>query len=119
MISKLEKSSGNVIGFKFHGKASDEDYKERLIPEMHEAIQKHGKIGLLWDLEHFDGWSPHAAWDDMIYGTEMWHNVERMAIVGDRKWEEVSMKLLQRLTSKLRYFDHHKLQLAWEWLREE
>ena len=37
MISKLEKSHGNVVGFKFHGKASDEDYKERLIPEMEGA----------------------------------------------------------------------------------
>ena len=119
MIGKLEKSSRNVIGFKFHGKATDEDYKERLIPEMEAAIEKYGKIRLLCDLEHFDGWSPHAAWDDMIHGTEMWHSIERMAIVGDNKWEEEMMKLFRHLTGKVQYFDHHKLQHAWEWLKEE
>lgn len=119
MIGMLEKSHGNVIGFKFHGKASDEDYKERLIPEMEAAIAQHGKIRILWDLENFEGWTPQAAWDDMIFGTKMWHDVERMAIVGDAKWEALIMKLFAHLTAKFKYFDHHKLQHAWEWLDEE
>jgi hypothetical protein len=119
MISRLEKSHGNIVGFKFHGKATDEDYKEHLIPQLEAAIEKHGKIRVLWDFEHFDGWTAHAAWDDMIAGTSMWSDFDRMAVVGDRKWEEVTMKLFQHLTGKFRYFDHHKLQHAWAWLEEE
>jgi hypothetical protein len=120
MIGKLEKSSGNVIGFKLHGKATDEDYKERLIPELEKAIEEHGKIRVLWDLERFEGWTPHAAWDDLIVGTKMFDDIERLAIVGDRKWERVMTKLIQPVTGlEARYFDHHKLQHAWDWLREE
>ena len=32
----------------------------------------------------FEGWDPHAAWDDMTYGLAHATDFEKLAIVGDR-----------------------------------
>jgi hypothetical protein len=118
MITPLEKSSGRVLGFKMSGKLHDEDYKH-CVPAVESAIKTHGKVRLLAHFEDFHGWDLHAMWDDTKFATQHCRDVERIALVGDKKWEEWMAKICKPFTlSKIEYFDVSRKDDAWKWLRE-
>jgi len=118
MIATLPQSSGKLLGFKLSGKLHDEDYKH-FVPAVETALQSHGKVRLLAQFEDFRGWDLHAMWDDIKFATQHCADVERIALVGDKKWEEWMAKVCRPFTlAKLRYFDVHDINAAWEWLKE-
>ena len=118
MFTKLKESSGGVIGFKVSGKLTDDDYKT-FIPELEKAIKLSGTIRLLWDMEDFHGWEVHAAWDDLKYWMKYNSAIDRIAMVGDKKWEEWMVKLSKPFAkAEVKYYDHSQIREAWDWLRE-
>ena len=118
MFAKLKGSSGGVIGFKLSGKLTDDDYKA-FIPELEKAIKESGTVRLLWSMEDFHGWELHAAWDDVKYWMKYNHAIDRIALVGDKKWEEWMTKLSKPFAkAEVKYYNHTQLHEAWDWLRE-
>ena len=118
MFAKLKESSGGVIGFKVSGTLTDDDYKT-FIPELEKAIELSGTVRLLWDMEDFHGWDLHAAWDDVKYCMKFNNAIDRIAMVGDKKWEEWMAKLSKPFArAEVKYYHHLQLQMAWDWLRE-
>jgi len=118
MYEKMKESSGNAIGFRLSGKLTDADYKA-MGPEFETAIEKYGKIRLLWLLEDFHGWEPKAAWDDYEYWRKYGKGIERIAMVGNKRWEEWMTKLAKLfMKGGVKYFDDSQLEEAWAWLRE-
>ena len=119
MIHKIPKSSGNIIGFNVSGKLSDDDYKNIVIPEVEQGIDKFGEINLLWEMEEFRGWGLHAAWDDFRFLKKYDKAIKRIAIVGDGEGERMMEKTLKLFTrAEVKYFDHARRQRAWIWLKE-
>jgi len=117
MIRKLEGGRGNVIGFELSGKLHDDDYKV-LVPEVEAVIEREGKVRILLLLVDFKGWDLHAAWDDMIFGVQHCREFERIAIVGDKAWEEWMAKLASPFTSSgARFFDPADIEAAWDWIK--
>jgi hypothetical protein len=118
MIEQLSRGSGKVLGFKMSGKLHDEDYKT-FVPVIDGAVAKEGKIRLLAQFEDFHGWDLHALWDDIKFSTTHCTQIERIALVGDRKWEEWMAKVCKPFTlAKIRYFDASQAEAAWAWLGE-
>jgi hypothetical protein len=118
MIQPLEKSAGRILGFKMTGKLHDDDYKH-FVPIVDEAIKAHGKVRLLAQFEDFHGWDLHAVWDDTKFATKHCADVERVALVGDRKWQQWMAKICKPFTlAKLKYFDVSEIESAWQWLAE-
>ena len=118
MFEKMSASSKNVIGFRMTGKLTNADYKA-LAPEFEDGIKRYGKIRLLWLLEDFHGWEPRAAWDDYDYWRKYGKEIERVAIVGNKRWEEWMTKLAQLfMKGGVKYFDESQLDDAWAWVRE-
>lgn len=118
MIEQLPQSAGNVLAFKVTGKLHDEDYKH-FVPIVEAAIQGHGKVRLLAEFADFHGWDLHALWDDTKFATKHCADVERVALVGDRKWEEWMTKICRPFTmATLRYFDASEAGTAWSWLTQ-
>lgn len=116
MIEQLSQSSGAVLGFKMSGKLHDEDYK-KFVPLVDAAIAAHGKVRLLAWFHDFHGWDLHALWDDTKFSTTHCAKVERIALVGDKKWEEWMAKICKPFTmAKIEYFDAAKVDDAWKWL---
>lgn len=116
---KLEQSSPEILGFMASGRLTDNDYKNFLMPQVKSAIESSGNIRLLFQLEGFRGWDIQAAWDDLIFGMEINRNVDKIALVGDRKWEQWVARLVRAFThGDVRYFDLNRLEDAWEWVRE-
>lgn len=116
--STHQSRSGDVLGFKLQGKLHDQDY-QTFVPTLEAAIAAHGKIRLLAWFEDFHGWDLHAMWDDFQFGVKHYSDLERIAIVGDRKWEEWMAKLCKPFTkASVNYFDVSQTDAAWAWLRE-
>lgn len=119
MIEILKESSGRIVGFSMSGKLHDEDYKT-FVPQMESVTEREGKIRLLAHFHDFHGWDLHAAWDDMAFGVKHYHDVEKIALVGDRKWEEWMAKVCKPFTrAAVKYFDAAEMEKAWAWLRED
>jgi hypothetical protein len=118
MIEQLPETSGKVLAFKMSGKLHDEDYKT-FVPLVDAAIAKEGKVRLLAQFEDFHGWDMHALWDDIKFATTHCAKIERIALVGDRKWEEWMAKVCKPFTlATIRYFDASQVDAAKAWLAE-
>jgi hypothetical protein len=48
---------------------------------------EHGKLRVLFLMRDFDGWAAGALWDNVKVGLPRFDQVERLAIVADRRWE--------------------------------
>jgi len=120
MIEILPQSSETCIGFKVSGKVTAEDY-DVLLPRLDEAIRAHGKINLLVVMGDFEGWAGlDAAKADFKLGTQQYRQVEKAAFVGDKKWQEWMVKIMDPFTRRTdeRFFDLDRLEDAWQWVKE-
>lgn len=118
MIEKLTSPSENVVAFKLSGKLHDEDYKT-FVPQVDAEIAKEGKVRMLAQFHDFEGWDARALWDDIKFATEHCTKIERIALVGEKKWEEWMAKVCKPFTmAKVKYFDASEIDAAWSWLAE-
>jgi len=120
MIEKLPQSTDGVFGVRLSGKLTHDDYQKTLIPMFDQAIEKSGKIRVLLDLaEDFRGWELHAAWDDFVFGLKHFNDFEKIALVGDKDWEEWMAKLAKPFTkADVKFFKRPETEEAWKWLAE-
>jgi hypothetical protein len=117
MLTFLERSTANVLGVKASGKLTRADYQQ-MVPRLEQLIQEHGRVRVLFELEDCQGWEIAAAWDDLKFYLKHGGDVERCAIVGDRKWQEWMSKL-SRAFLHLRYFNPGDLEQAWQWIQAD
>ncbi len=118
MIEQLKQSSGKVLGFRMSGKLHDEDYKQ-FVPIVEAGVVTNGKVRILAQFEDFHGWDLHALWDDIKFSTKHCADVERIALVGDKKWEEWMARICKPFTmAKIQYFDVSQIADAWCWIEE-
>jgi hypothetical protein len=118
MIEQLPASSEKVLAFKMSDKLRDADYKT-FVPMIDAAIAQQGKVRLLAEFHDFQGWDMHALWDDIKFATTHCTKIERIALVGDKEWEEWMAKVCKPFTmAKIRYFDVSEIDAARAWLAE-
>lgn len=118
MIEILETDADNTFAVRLSGKLHDADYKE-FVPAVEAAIDRHGKIRMLAQFHEFHGWDMHALWDDIKFATKHCTHIERIAMVGEKTWEDWMAKVCRPFTlAKIRYFDASDMDQAWQWLAE-
>lgn len=118
MIEILPDSTDNVIGFKISGKLTGQDY-ENLLPKLDTAINAHGKINLLVLMEDFEGkFDFDAAKADFHFGTHQYRHVDKAAFVGDERWMERMVKIMDPFTRRVeeKFFEPKQLDEAWAWV---
>lgn len=116
-VHKIIPQEGNVLCVEVSGKLTQQDYDD-LIPSWEAVIARHGKMRLLFVMRDFSGWEPRAAWDDFRFDREYGAKVERVAMVGDKNWQEWICKLGGLFTrTEVRYFDLTDLAAAEQWIR--
>ena len=112
-------STGKLLHVKAQGKLTREAY-ELFVPAIEEQIKAHGKLRILFEMHDFHGWTAGALWADVKFDWEHWRDIERLAIVGESKWEQGMATFCKPFTSaKVEYFDHSRLADAKAWLAEE
>jgi hypothetical protein len=112
-------SGGQFLVVHVWGKLVKADY-ERFLPQFAERSQRPGKLRLLFDIIGFEGWDASALWDEIKFDLEHAGDFERVATVGDSKWERAMAALIKPFAkAKTRYFDATQYAAAREWLSEE
>ncbi len=118
MLTFLDSSEGNVIGFKIAGKVTGDDMKA-IAGRAERVIGESGSVRLLVQLDRFGGVEAKALWEKLKFALAHLKDVERMAAVGDKAWEKWWVAFAGSLVpAKVRYFDHGEIDAAWAWLRE-
>lgn len=113
-----EKAGSNVVEVGLTGKLATEDY-EMFVPEIERLIKEYGKIRILLKLIDFHGWTAGAIWEDIKFDVKHFNDIERLAIVGDSKWEKgMAVFCKPFTTADIRYFDISNIKEAKQWIRE-
>lgn len=99
------------------GKLTKEFY-ETFVPAVEAQIKQAGKLRILFLMHDFHGWTAGALWEDIKFDMAHWKDIERLAIVGESKWEAGMASFCKPFTkATVKYFDHTKVEDARAWLR--
>ena len=98
------------------GKLTHEDY-QMFIPIVERALKKAKKleVDLLIDMTAFKGWAELKAMvDDAKFGIKHLNDFDKIALVGNKKWEEIATKIWAKLTkSKVKFFKDREKAIKW------
>jgi hypothetical protein len=117
---QLEKSpAGNIVTLKFNGKVSKADYEE-FVPRIEYLMEGDAKIRLLIELHDFEGWTAGAMWEDTKFAARRFNDIERIAVVGEARWERGMVAFIKPFTmATVKYFDMQDANRARQWIREK
>jgi len=117
MIEVKEQAGGNILDITVTGWLTKEDY-EHFVPEVERIIREHRKARVLFEMHEFHGWTLSALWEDIKFDARHFGDIERLAFVGERKWEAGMASFCKPFTSaSIRYFDRGQEDEARQWLR--
>jgi hypothetical protein len=118
MIKKLEKSSGNVFGYKVMGFIDRQDY-DVLEKDADSVLEKHENMKLLLQFDKFMFEFMSAWGKDMGFGMKYGEKIEKLAIVGEKKWQKLLAKFSAPIFGKeSKFFHTDDIDLAWDWLEK-
>lgn len=113
-----EEAEGKIFAIKLSGKLTKQDY-EHFVPETESRIKLHGKLRMLVQMHDFHGWELAALWQDIKFDVKHFAHIERLALVGEKKWEAGMAAFCKPFTTaKVRYFDAAQYADAIAWLHE-
>lgn len=117
MLEKLKQSSGNILGYRAIGKITKEDYTT-LNADVQVLLKQADSLCLLLDLEAFEGESFKAWGADFKFGHDFRKKIDKMAIVGNKKWQERMTSLIDPFYAReAEFFPIDQRDAAWDWLQ--
>ena len=109
---------GTIVTLKFREKLDKEDY-ETFVPMIESQMKNGAPIRLLAELHDFEGWTAGALWEDTKFAAKHFNDIERLAVVGESRWQKGVAVFFKPFTSaEVRYFDMKEIDKAREWIRE-
>ena len=117
MIQFLNSKKENLIALEVSGKVSKEDV-EKIHPLIHDITIKNKKVDFYLELQDFHGYEIGGFWADIKIDSAHISDYGRMAIVGEKKWQELVTQASDLFTgSEVKYFDFKDIELAKAWIR--
>jgi hypothetical protein len=111
-------NEGKVLTIQVSGKLTKADYVY-FAPEFDRLVELNGKLRVLFDLTGFHGWDAGALWEDIKFDFKHFADIERLALVGEKKWQEGMATVCKPFTkATIRYFHHVDAAEARKWLNE-
>ena len=120
MIRIQTHQESGIIAIKASEKLNQQDF-DKLAPKLREFINSNQKPQLLMILERFKGWEDvNSFWKDLKLDAEFIGKFNRIAIIGQSKWQKWATNLLDTLTKeKLKFFGIQNADNAWAWLQNK
>ncbi len=103
------------LSLKATGKLTHEDY-EKINPMIDSALDgvTDPKVKVFIDGSELEGWELRAAWDDFRLGLKHGSEFEKIAIFGNKKWQEYTAKVGSWFISgEVKYFEDADEALTW------
>ena len=112
----IEKMSSHFfLSLKATGRLTHEDY-EIITPMIDSALEgiKEPVVDVYIDCSELEGWELRAAWDDLKLGLKHGRDFNRIAIYGNKKWQEYASKIGSWFISgEVKYFESADEALTW------
>lgn len=107
-----------VIRATVSGQLQESDYRA-LTSRIEELLKHHTSLRMLVQLSEFKGWTPGGAWEDAKLGFRRFSDFDRLAVVGDKGWEEWMTRLCRPFTlADVRFFEPFDMEKALSWISE-
>jgi hypothetical protein len=103
------------LTIKVSGKLTHEDYQV-MNPMVDSALigVSQPKINALVDITELQGWEMQAAWDDFKFGLKHGSEFEKIALVGNKSWQEWAAKISSWFISgDIKFFEDIDDALIW------
>ena len=116
MLIIRPESNETLLVLEISGKLSKDDF-ERLEPELHRRKEKSGDSTLVMIMDDFDSYdSLGALWTDLKMDMAHKDDFQRIAMVGDSRWESGFSKLPDLISeADVRWFKKHNAGKAMAW----
>jgi hypothetical protein len=83
-------------------------------------IGRHGRLRVLSDMRDFRGREAGALREDLQFSISHFSDIERVAFVGEKKWQEWKATFCQPFPrAKVAYFDQGEHDMALRWVANE
>jgi hypothetical protein len=119
MSVEITDSTSGIVTVKVAGKLAQPDIA-RAQQQAIGIIARQGKIRLLVIVESFQGWEKGGDWSDVSFQSEYDEHIERMAVVGEKRWEEMALIFVGKGFREfpIEYFQPGEVAKARAWLAE-
>jgi SpoIIAA-like len=111
-----DENEGKWLFVQASGKVTRADYVY-FTPEFERLVLLNGHVRVLFDTTGFEGWEATALWEDIKFDVKHFSAIEKLAVVGDKKWHHGMAMFCKPFTgAKIRYFEHAHGAEARAWL---
>jgi hypothetical protein len=98
--------SGKLLVARIDGKLTKEDY-QHFASEFEKHLRGHEQLNVLVDMNGFDSLEAGAVWEEVKFDVKHFADIDRLAAVGDKRWQHIATTLFSPFTkATIRYFDH-------------
>lgn len=117
MINILGSTNEDLVAVEVTNEIADEDYKS-LIPLIEKKIDQYGSVRLFFELDaSVDKIEPASFWQELKFDVKHFNDIDKIAVVGDKAWENLLAKTNKLLTSgEVKYFEPAKRNEAMAWV---
>ena len=103
------------LSLKAIGKLTHQDY-QIITPMIDAALREvdSPKVKAVFDVTEMQGWELRAAWDDFKLGLKHGSEFEKIAIYGNKHWQEIISKIGSWFISgEVEYFESYQQAIDW------
>ncbi|MFA5190963.1 MAG: STAS/SEC14 domain-containing protein [Verrucomicrobiia bacterium] len=110
---------GKIVNVDLSGRLTREDYLQ-FLPIVEQLVSQRGKLRMLVEMRGFHGWTVGGLWEDLKFDVKHFKDIERIAFVGETKWQEGMASFCKPFTTAtIQYFDQNQIGEARSWLSSE
>jgi hypothetical protein len=107
-----------IVKLRLKKRLTKDDYEE-FVPQLEWLMSDTDKIGMVVELVDFEGASLGALWEDTKFAAHHFQDVDKLAVVGNRRWEKIVPLLAKPfIAAEVAYFDDTAFEAALQWVRE-
>ncbi len=105
-----------VVAAKIDGRLTAQDM-EALVRRLQPIVDRDEKALLYVDMENYEGFELGVMTEKLKNIGMLWKALDRYAIVGDKRWMEIWIKIVDPLSpQQIKHFYPDKTDEAWAWL---
>ena len=118
MFEILDDTENGIVRVAFVGEIQPTDY-EVSAPTFEKIIKTRKPLRLLLDWTRFSGWSQESESQTFWFRIGHRGDIERVAIVGERKWRSAVTEFETIVDAEVRLYDTRSEDEAVRWLRND
>lgn len=117
MIEPIPFEADHVFAVRVSGRVEDAEF-DALADDVERRLQRHPKLSVYVELEHFEGMSAHALLKDLRLGFGHLDRFDREAVVTDAGWARTLAKVAGPLVPgvEVKVFDEDQKDAAQRWV---